>query len=168
MERRVGGSDNDEIGQKRPIILRADRATAGFPGSRPVDLASTPAEAPLEVPVTEPETCPVHGDELKVELVPIQYGLPARMSDKAYGRACEERFPMANATSGGGCVISDAMPRSAPTRYCESCRRALAAWSAETGKGHGLPPDHRAFFRKYGPGTGKGPRPRAAPDLDQD
>ena len=102
-----------------------------------------------------------------MEIVPIAYGYPAFLSDKEYGRAWQEQFPNANSTRIGGCVFHGTSPREAPTLYCESCRRAKAAWSTQTGR-HRDPPDPPAYSRRlrrvYSPATD----PRSVPGPSAD
>jgi hypothetical protein len=90
--------------------------------------------------------CPVHGELLRTEQVPILYGLYRHPSD--YHQARKELFPRANAVAYGGCLVG---PRKLQAiRYCEACRIAMASWASETGLRSGLPPDSRPFFARHG------------------
>ena len=148
------------LSRLRTLIGKLRRFIAGSP-QPPSPHGPSQAPPPPEV---EPATCHLHGDELQIEIVRIAYGYPAFLSDKEYGRAWQEQFPNANSTLVGGCVVYGTSPREAPTLYCESCRRAKAAWSTQTGR-HRDPPAHSGRLRRgYDPATD----PRSAPGRSAD
>ncbi len=71
--------------------------------------------------------CEVHRETLKLDIVPISYGLPS--SDKFWQQhrnAEKERFPYANKSSGGGCIVRYASK--AEVLFCQSCRDVRSAW----------------------------------------
>jgi hypothetical protein len=83
--------------------------------------------------------CPIHGDVMQFDLVPIEYGLapmwtgkPSRRETRQadeYFTARDNLFPNVFHAAGGGCVVG--VERKAEVQYCESCRRAEAAWALE-------------------------------------
>ncbi len=73
-----------------------------------------------------PQACPLHGDALLPDEVPLQYGLPAL--PPGFLDAWRDEFPHANSIQFGGCVVGDDDPSTAAVRYCPTCRRREAAW----------------------------------------
>lgn len=85
--------------------------------------------------------CVVHDEWLRVEEVPIRYGLP--MPREKYWAAARELFPNARHSIMGGCMGSLAGPTSAKALYCETCRSAEKKWVNE----NEVPPTSRAGKR---------------------
>jgi hypothetical protein len=85
--------------------------------------------------------CPVHGELMAVEVVPVRYGLlmghimgeespeeqRRQAARDAYGEALETLFPEINRYAGGGCSVRQ--PK-AEVYYCQSCREDEEAWLA--------------------------------------
>jgi hypothetical protein len=74
--------------------------------------------------------CEVHGEELKLDTVPIHYGLIRFKPD--YSKARETQFPHANSSLLGGCVVRE--ETKAEVLYCTKCREAESAWRREHDK----------------------------------
>jgi TonB family protein len=91
------------------------------------------------------ETCPLHGDGMRLGLANILYGLPeaeigypndlAHLWQKirqkirrrfSYHEAARKYFPESNFWVGGGCVVG--VEKKAETLYCQSCRNAELNW----------------------------------------
>jgi hypothetical protein len=68
--------------------------------------------------------CEVHSEELKLDVVPIHYGLIRLKAD--YIKARETQFPQANSSLLGGCIVMDVTK--AEVLYCTRCREAESAW----------------------------------------
>jgi hypothetical protein len=88
------------------------------------------ADQPLDA-TTPGEVCEVHGTPLVEDIVPIVYGLPARLTP-AEGDFVHANFPCARTDCGGGCVVGS--KTKARVSYCPDCRRARAEWEASHGK----------------------------------
>jgi hypothetical protein len=85
--------------------------------------------------------CPVHGEVMAVEVVPVWYGLPVghivgkespeelrkQAAERAYWKAKEMFFPETNRHDRDGCIVQQ--PK-AEMYYCQSCREAEEAWLA--------------------------------------
>jgi hypothetical protein len=73
--------------------------------------------------------CPVHDAPLHEETHRIHYGLvghdPEMMAEEA------KRFPYANESSNGGCMVSSVSPWWCRVSYCEECRKEKEEWVAE-------------------------------------
>lgn len=68
--------------------------------------------------------CEVHEVPLKVDVVPIRYGLIE--FNRKYRKISQKLFPNANDWWGGGCML---LPfTKAEVTYCEKCRVAKLAW----------------------------------------
>ncbi len=76
------------------------------------------------------QLCEVHGEELKLDVVPISYGL-IRFPESYY-KAWESQFPHSNKDFLGGCVIEK--ETKAEVLYCSKCREAESTWQKEHGK----------------------------------
>jgi hypothetical protein len=70
--------------------------------------------------------CEVHNEWMKVDEIPIAYGLPSY--DKKYTEARDKLFPNANTYSCGVCCVSPDSPEKEKALYCESCRKAKIEW----------------------------------------
>ncbi len=76
--------------------------------------------------------CDLHDVELQEGVVPIHYGLPGRLSNEEVNAL--KRFPYANTSYGGGCVVSEDSPKSAHVRFCPKCRESEASWNRDYAK----------------------------------
>lgn len=92
------------------------------------------------------ERCPLHGEKLKLDVVPIMYGLPAaelRHNNvdivslmhnawrkltyrESYFEAERVRFPKSQKQAYGGCMAGD--ERKAEVLYCQRCRDIETKW----------------------------------------
>src|SRR5262245_38772426 len=91
------------------------------------------------------ETCPLHGERMRLGLADIRYGLPnaeiVYPNDLAhiwqnirqkirrrfsYDEAERKHFPESNLCVGGGCEVG--VEKKAETLYCQSCRNAELSW----------------------------------------
>ncbi|HZH32134.1 MAG TPA: TonB family protein [Pyrinomonadaceae bacterium] len=92
------------------------------------------------------ESCPLHSELMKLDVVPILYGLPvATMKysnddvvnlfrnawgklthQETYDEARYKKFPYSNKTVGGGCIAGH--ERKAETLYCPKCRAIEIKW----------------------------------------
>lgn len=92
------------------------------------------------------EKCPLHGGELKLDVVPIIYGLPAAeirynnvdiasflrnvwkklTYQESYFEAERVRFPDSHTRAYGGCMVG--YERKAEVLYCQRCREVEARW----------------------------------------
>lgn len=73
------------------------------------------------------QRCPMHGDSMKPDTVPIAYGLMAG----PYLSARRNSFPHANSSVLGGCEVLDV--KTAPVKYCSTCRKAEQEWHRSGG-----------------------------------
>ena len=73
------------------------------------------------------ERCPVHGEKLKLDIVPIIYG--KLLVDEDYLDAEKTQFPNANTRFLGGSVVKE--ETKAEVLYCPKCREAEAKWNKE-------------------------------------
>ncbi len=73
------------------------------------------------------DKCKVHGEKLKLDVVPILYG--KLMIDEDYMHAQEKQFPNANTRFLGGCIVEETTE--AEVLYCPKCRDAEAQWQKE-------------------------------------
>jgi hypothetical protein len=73
------------------------------------------------------ERCPVHGEKLKLDTVPILYGI--LMIDEDYLEAEKTLFPNANTRVFGGDLVQE--ETKAEVLYCPKCREAEAKWNKE-------------------------------------
>jgi TonB family protein len=82
--------------------------------------------------------CPVHGDVMAVDVVPIEYGSPSSCDvdgdpacreriawHEAYWEARAKLFPESNLSVRGGCNVQE--PK-AEVYFCQACRDAETAW----------------------------------------
>ncbi len=81
--------------------------------------------------------CPVHGDVMAVDIVPIAYGLPSGCVDsdpscreqiarhEAYWEAHAKLFPESNLSLRDGCNVHEP---NAEVYFCQACRDAERAW----------------------------------------
>lgn len=76
--------------------------------------------------------CKVHHEKLKRGKVPIHYGLP--VFDPFHEKARAARFPHANSSVLGGCIVSEDSPKEQDVSYCEGCRVAEKKWSEKRRK----------------------------------
>src|SRR5215813_9141000 len=73
------------------------------------------------------DKCKVHGEKLKLDLVPILYG--KLTVDADYIKAAETQFPNANTRFFGGSVVKE--ETKAEVLYCPKCREAEMRWNKE-------------------------------------
>ena len=73
------------------------------------------------------EKCEVHGEILKLDTVPIRYGLIKFGGD--YYKIILAEFPNANSGVLGGCIVME--ETDAEVLYCAKCRDAEARWQKE-------------------------------------
>jgi hypothetical protein len=71
--------------------------------------------------------CELHGEELQLDVVPIQYGLIR--FDEAYYKVLQTEFPHSTKYYLGGCVVEEA--KKAEVLYCSECRKAESLWQKE-------------------------------------
>ncbi|BCM92652.1 hypothetical protein IAD21_04534 [Abditibacteriota bacterium] len=80
--------------------------------------------APLSASDKKLKKCELHGTLLKVDTVPIHYGIVGFPA--GYYQASQRSFPHADSVVMGGCVI---MPETMQTvKYCPQCRAAEKRW----------------------------------------
>lgn len=97
---------------------------------REVEVVTIPR---LDVRHKSPALCPVHGEFLSEDIVPVSYGLPdpsPRFPGDSYSRQ-KELFPYANVFHRGGCVVTGDSPEEARVRFCQGCRDAHTRYFAE-------------------------------------
>jgi hypothetical protein len=74
--------------------------------------------------------CPVHGEVMSVELVPIAWGLIVMNRQTAFfWHVMEHEFPNARTLAFGGCMVGP--QRQAETYVCAKCVRARERWLVE-------------------------------------
>jgi hypothetical protein len=74
--------------------------------------------------------CPIHGERLRQDIVPIRYGLPMKDTwHEAYNKSRFTEFRYSLTWLGGGCV--DDGVKKARVLYCPKCREAEAIWLKE-------------------------------------
>ena len=98
--------------------------------------------------------CQVHGEWMKVDDVPIAYGLI--IDEKSFANAKVKFFPNARTSYRGGCTISGNDPQEQRLLYCASCRKAQSEWQQK----------HDQEARADGPG-GDGVLPKDPPARPQ-
>ena len=76
------------------------------------------------------QLCEVHGEELKLDVVPIRYGLIR--FEESYYKAWEAQFPHSNRHFLGGCVVEE--ENQAEVLFCSKCRDAEKRWQTEHAK----------------------------------
>ena len=75
--------------------------------------------------------CPVHHAKMRVQRVPIAYGLLVHGTASPPFDVRERNFPFAEGYRRGGCVVSDYSPRRALIYICTNCQRAEKEWINE-------------------------------------
>ena len=70
--------------------------------------------------------CPVHGEELEEDAVPVAYGLICHTARRA--RARHNEFPYSFKNVEGGCCEHEASPKRLEVLFCPKCRQAEEAW----------------------------------------
>ncbi len=83
--------------------------------------------APLSASERKLKKCELHGTTLKVDTVPIHYGIVGFPA--GYYQASQHSFPNAHSVMMGGCVISPDSPAMQTVKYCPQCRRAEKRWA---------------------------------------
>jgi hypothetical protein len=90
------------------------------------------AVEPIDDGVAEQSNvCEIHHFRMRLQLVPILYGLPTQ--DSVYLRELTVRaqqFPHRSGPVLGGCVVSSESPRQAKVWVCEKCDAAWKQWLA--------------------------------------
>jgi|SRR5215831_19233831 len=118
------------------------------------ELTVVTTAAPVCPPIPE-ETCPLHGERMRLGLAEIRYGLPNAEivfpNDLAhiwqnirhkirrrfsYDEAERKYFPESRLWVGGGCMVE--VEKKAETLYCQSCRNAELKWRKRSVLARGL------------------------------
>jgi len=82
--------------------------------------------SPCTFPLPPETVCPVHGVDLRVGKVWIEYGLYCFSDD--FVEAQSARFPWANSRVMGGCIIRHGVPGRVDVKYCPECRESEKAY----------------------------------------
>lgn len=106
---------------------------------RIVYVESTVSWLPREGGTIPEQRCPVHGEAMTTDLVPIRYGLPSgyvidgsleerrrEAAREAYWEAQQKLFPESNWSARAGCLVR--RETKAEVYYCPLCRRAEVEW----------------------------------------
>ncbi len=98
-------------------------------------------------------TCEVHGRKMLSVLVPVAYGL--RVFDPKFEAVREARFPHAESSYDGGCVVVDGSPCRATVLMCPECVAACNrfkgsdVWDVATASGRDLQPHKFADVMEF-------------------
>lgn len=98
------------------------------------------AKNPYLLPETD-SICPVHGNALRDDWVPVLCDLPCEDDDFHVAR--DQQFPKSKFVMYGGSADSRLLYHQ--VRFCERCRQSHQAWCAERGIAHGLPISEEEF-----------------------
>ena len=99
-------------------------------------------EDPMNLAQRQPTACGLHGNDMRIEVVPIYYGTPSSMFRDENGKRYlalgeidpdirQAHFPHSQHEHWGGCVVSNLSPKTAKIRICFDCEQAEQKWHEE-------------------------------------